>query len=344
MTRRTSGQGRPTGRPKEMPRAKLSIELLEARCVPSANVVDLSSYAMSTNQFDSSQILVQFKNGSGNNLIGQSDLAGTKVASSFSLVSGLYDVTLSGGVSPAQALAAYGSDPRVAAVSLDYEVKASSVPNDPSYSQQWDLTAINAANAWTVTTGSSSVVIGVLDTGIDYNQPDLYDNIWINQAEIPASRLKNLVDVYHDGYISFADLNNPINQGPGKITDVNKDGVIDAADILAPMILDKNGNDTGLGGWAYAGNTRDGDTAHPNDFIGWNFVANTNNPFDDNGHGTHVSGTIGATTNNGVGIAGIDQNAQLMSLKFLDGSGNGNLTNFLSALSYSLAAWRENHQ
>ena len=74
-------------------------------------------------------------------------------------------------------------------------------------------------------TGSpATVTIADTDTGADYDHPDLYQNIWINQPEIPTSRMKNLVDVYHDGYISWRDLNNPINIGPGKITDVNGDG------------------------------------------------------------------------------------------------------------------------
>ena len=85
-----------------------------------------------------------------------------------------------------------------------------------------------------------------MDTGVDYDQEDLYENIWINQAEIPKSRLapslggtnpNGIQDYYHDGYVSWRDLNDPRNIGPGKITDVNGDGIIDAADILAPMVL-----------------------------------------------------------------------------------------------------------
>jgi subtilisin family serine protease len=209
-------------------------------------------------------------------------------------------------------------------------------PNDPRFTTQWDLQNTSVPEAWSVTTGSRKTTVAVLDTGVDYNHPDLYQNIWINQQEIPKSRLKNLVDVDHDGLITFADLNNPINQGVGKITDFNHDGRIDAADILAPMVLDANGNDTGLGGWAHH-STQDGDTAHPDDLIGWNFVDNTNNPFDDNGHGTNVSGTIGAMGNNGVGVAGINWSIQIMALKFLDSTGTGTLADATAALNYAVA-------
>ena len=53
-----------------------------------------------------------------------------------------------------------------------------------------------------------------------------------------------------------------------------------------------------------APNTQDGDTADPNDLIGWNFVNNTNNPMDDEGHGTFTAGEIGEMTNNAIGGAG----------------------------------------
>src|SRR5262249_1270836 len=73
----------------------------------------------------------------------------------------------------------------------------------------------------------------------------------------------------------------------------------------------------GTGGWD-TGTDKDGD-GYKDDIVGWNFVNNTNNPFDDNGHGTHVSGIIGARGNNGVGVAGIDWNVQIIALKFRAG-------------------------
>ena len=106
---------------------------------------------------------------------------------------------------------------------------------------------IKAPAAWDVTTGSTLVTVADIDTGIDYNHPDLYKNIWINQGEIPASRRGNLVDLDGDGRITFYDLNDTVNQGMGKITDINADGRIDGGDILAPMQKDSGGFDTGLG-------------------------------------------------------------------------------------------------
>ena len=50
---------------------------------------------------------------------------------------------------------------------------------------------------------------------------------------------------------------------------------------------------------------------------------NDNDPFDDNGHGTHTAGTIGATGFNGTGVIGVSPNVQIMALKFLGASGTG---------------------
>jgi subtilisin family serine protease/subtilisin-like proprotein convertase family protein len=325
------------------------LEALEDRNLLSSSpssVIDLSGLAVNTSKFSSSDILVEFKS-SAISAKGPAALAGTSVGMALGLVPGLYEINLSPGTTVSQALAAYRASASVISAEPDYALAASVYPNDPMFNQQNGLLNtgqgggtpgddLGVTHAWSVTTGSYSTTVAVMDTGVDYNQQDLYQNIWINQAEIPATRMKNLVDVDHDGLITFADLNNPANQGAFKITDVNKDGVIDAADILAPMVLNAQGQDTGAGGWAFPGNTRDGDTAHPNDFIGWNFVNNTNDPYDDNGHGTHVSGIIGAKGNNGVGIAGINWQVSLMPVKFLDGSGNGSISAFIDGLNYAV--------
>jgi subtilisin family serine protease/subtilisin-like proprotein convertase family protein len=321
------------------------LEILEDRCVLSTtSAIDLNGLAVN-NTYSKSDILVQFRTGTSEPA--PIAVPGTSLGPSLTLVPGLYQVHITGSETVAQALAAYHNDPRVLNAQPDYLLTTSAIPNDPKFSQQYYLqntgqqggTAgadIHAAAAWNVTTGNSSIVVAVMDSGIDYNHPDLYQNIWINQAEIPASRMKNLVDVDHDGLITFADLNNPINWGPYKI-EPGPNGIVTAEQILAPMVLNALGQDTGQGGWAYPGNTQDGDTAHPNDFIGWNFVTNTNNPYDDFSHGTAVAGIIGATGNNGTGIAGIDWQASLMAVKFISAQGSGTIGDFINGLDYAVA-------
>lgn len=220
------------------------------------------------------------------------------------------------------------------------------VPNDASFADQWNLrntgqksgtvaADVNAARAWDVTTGSRRFSVAVMDSGIDYKHPDLYQNVWLNQKEIPASRRANLTDVDRDGLITFRDLNDARNQGVGKITDLNANGYIDGGDVLQRMTRDGAGNDSGRGGWA-DGLSQDGDR-FVDDLIGWNFVNNTNNPFDDYGHGTHVAGTIGAMGNNNVGVAGVAWNVQLVPVKFFDNNGRGTIQQFIAGLDWALA-------
>ena len=72
---------------------------------------------------------------------------------------------------------------------------------------------------------------------------------------------------------------------------------------------------------------------------GLNAVARTGSPTDDSsvGHGTHVSGIVGAVGNNGLGVSGVAWKVQLMELKFLDSSGQGTLSEELPCIEYAIA-------
>ena len=89
------------------------------------------------------------------------------------------------------------------------------------------------------------------------------------------------------------------------------------------------------------GNGLDDDgNGYVDDVFGLNAISgviNPGDPFDDNGHGTHVAGTIGAKRDNGIGIAGVAPNVKLMGLKFLDGSGSGRLSDAITAIQYMVA-------
>ena len=190
----------------------------------------------------------------------------------------------------------------VAYVEPNYVYQATALtPDDTRYSQLWGLNNtgqsggaidadIDGPEAWELTTGSSEVVVGVIDTGVDYTHPDLYLNMWINQDEIPSTIGSMLSDMDGDGLFTFFDLNHLANAS--HVSDLNSNGFIDAGDLL----VDQN--------WADGADT-DGN-GFKDDFVGWDFVNNDNNPFDDNAHGTHVSGTIGAMGNNRTGIVGVN--------------------------------------
>jgi serine protease len=65
--------------------------------------------------------------------------------------------------------------------------KTEFIPNDPSFAQQYSLPKIQAEQAWDITQGDSSIVIAIIDTGVDWDHPDLAANIWINRDEIPGN-------------------------------------------------------------------------------------------------------------------------------------------------------------
>ena len=73
------------------------------------------------------------------------------------------------------------------------------------------------------------------------------------------------------------------------------------------------------------------------DWRGWDFINGDNNPADDQGHGTHVAGTIGAVGDNGVGVVGVNWNVRLMGLKFLGSDGSGTTADAVSAILYAAA-------
>ncbi len=76
------------------------------------------------------------------------------------------------------------NDPSVEYAQSSNLYKIDSIPNDSLVSQQWALQKIRAFDAWNITQGSDSIIIGLIDTGIDYLHPDLKNKIFYNPGEM----------------------------------------------------------------------------------------------------------------------------------------------------------------
>ena len=71
------------------------------------------------------------------------------------------------------------------------------------------------------------------------------------------------------------------------------------------------------------------------DVHGYNAAADSGNPKDDNGHGTHVAGTVGAVGGNGKGVVGVSQEAQILPIRFLGEEGSGTTADSIKAVLYA---------
>ena len=86
-----------------------------------------------------------------------------------------------------------------------------------------------------------------------------------------------------------------------------------------------------------AGNGIDDDhNGYVDDVHGIDVVNNDSDPWDENGHGTHVSGTAAAVGNNGIGVTGVSWKAKIMALRFIDASGKGDDSGAIKCIYYAI--------
>ncbi len=134
--------------------------------------------------------------------------------------------------------------------------------------QQWGIDLVKAPEVWARGYQGEGMVVAVIDSGVDYNHPELQNNIWRNNDEIP----NNGIDDDGNGYVD--------------------------------------------------------------DFRGWDFVGDDNNPQDLESHGTHIAGTIAASINGGETV-GIAPKAEIMILRVLDEAGVGRVSDGIEAIRYA---------
>ena len=276
---------------KSPPKADLEVEQ------PDNGFTDSKAYPKDKagNEYIPGSIIVKFKDTptpkAANNFLASikgsiEDRNGDGIYDRFATVANgrLALIELDAGVSTEEALAQLHKDPAVEYAHLNHVIRAAVDPNDAHYGDGtlWGLnntgqdggTAgadISAAAAWDSTIGDRSVVVAVIDTGLNYNHPDLVNNAWTNPNEIPG----NGVDDDANGYV----------------------------DDVHGINVSSSGGPEG-------------------------------DPFDDQSHGSHCSGTVGAEGNNNEGVVGVNWEVSIMGVKFLSSNGSGSTAGAIESVNY----------
>jgi serine protease len=228
------------------------------------------------------QLLVRFKSGTPpatTQIVHEAHT--TRVLRSYRVPSNLHLVELPAGMDVAEGMTRYRGDPSVLYVQPNHRYRITErIPDDPRFNELWGMhnlgtsgasdADIDAPEAWDITTGSPDVILGVLDTGIEYAHEDLSANVFSNPGEVPD----NGVDDDGNGYVD--------------------------------------------------------------DVHGINAILRSGDPRDDNGHGTHVSGTIAARGNNAIGVAGVNWEARVLACKAFDFGGGATEADILTCMQYFL--------
>ncbi|HDY92643.1 MAG: S8 family serine peptidase [Pseudoalteromonas distincta] len=270
-------------------KTKLSIITLALLpCLASAKLPDAGALQQATASSDS--VIVKYKKNATPQMRKQArslvkakitDLNNDEVDDNFtSLFSGRLAKFKVSGMSTKEAIERLKSHQAIEYVEPDYRVSiAANTPNDPRFDELWGLNNlgqtggiadadIDAPEAWEISIGSRDVVVGVIDTGVDYSHSDLADNAWVNTGEIAGDGIDN--------------------DGNGYIDDIH----------------------------------------------GINAITDAGDPMDDQGHGTHVSGTIGASGNNSTGVVGVNHEVSIVGCKFLDAAGSGSTSDAIKCIDY----------
>ena len=120
---------------------------------------------------------------------------------------------------PLEALkVAYEQSPLIEAVEYNYlrpTLADPITPNDPKYPEQWSLPLMKLPQAWAVEKGDRSVVIAIIDSGIDYRHDDLAPKVWINPREIPENGLDDDGNGYTDDIYGWDFTDAPNLQAEG---------------------------------------------------------------------------------------------------------------------------------
>ena len=171
--------------------------------------------------------------------------------------------------------------------------------------------------------------ISIKKTSTFPNDPRFLESWSLNNLGEPLAEIDRT-------FVNDADVDAPeawdINTGQGEIIIAILDTGIDYSheDLIDNLWINQSE-------WNGEKNVDDDNNGYVDDIYGINTLSGTGDPMDDDGHGTHVAGIIGAVGNNGIGIAGVSWNVRLMAIKFLDSIEGGSSAATLASYDYVLA-------
>jgi parallel beta-helix repeat protein len=256
---------------------------------------------------------------------------------------------------------AYMNDTNVEYAEPNYLYHLCNIPNDPYFDMQWALhntgqtggtpdADIDAPEAWDIEQGSSDIIVAVIDSGVDYTNPDIGNcTAGINEEQYIVESPHPLGPSGYKKTITFPDYDTVSFH----ISKLDVDPLFPLSFIISNKIPLKLLTKQLFIGFFYNGTTTDmwtkfseygSDNTININAIGegywgfaidkikklkweplkkisdkyvdsYDFFYNNPDPMDDNGHGTHCAGIIAAVTNNDCGIAGISGNCKIMPIK-----------------------------
>lgn len=181
-----------------------------------------------------------------------------------------------------------------------YKIEQDINPKDELFNSQWELKVTNALSAWRYSTGEG-IIIGLIDTGVDYEHEDLVESLWINQLE----------DINGNGKFDDWSVEEERNGVRGDLDGIDQDGNGYADDVIGYDMVDQT-------------NSNFGDWTEPDPVI-----------FDEGRHGTSVAGVMVANDNE-IGIRGLAYNSKLMTIRAFDGAGEGESDDIAAGIVYAV--------